>query len=827
MTKEPLASLFDFLPVGAYRTSPGGVVLHANIALARICGHDNTDALVEDANRRLDIDWYVQPGRRQEFRDLIERDGFVTDFISEVRRFTTGERIWINEHAHVVRDASGEVLYYEGTVQDITERYGAHSALQTSADHMRSLTSHVPGLVYQLWIRPDGSLQYTFVSDGVKSLYGVTAQAVLDNGFLLREFWHPQDADRIAAEYFYANSSRSNLTLDFRIRLADGTVKWVHHTSSDTAHDKEGVLRSGVVFDVTDLHGAKFALESSEERWRLALEASGDGVWDWYVQADEEFYSKRLLEMYGYTEADLRNDPKVLDNLTHPEDREQLAQDRDSHFRGEAPIYSNEHRVQCKNGQWKWVLSRGLVVSRDADGKPLRMIGTHTDISERKAADQVIWQQARFDQLTGLPNRRMLRESLEAELMRSRYSGRGLAVLFVDLDHFKEVNDTLGHNSGDQLLQQAAQRIQACMGSHSIVARMGGDEFTVVINDIEFGQTGRDALEHLLQQTLDALAQAFDLGGEQVFVSASIGVALYPEHAHHVEDLFKHADQALYAAKGAGRNRYFYFTSELQEAAQTRARLTNELRRGLPDKQFEVVYQPIVNLLTGAVHKAEALLRWHHPLRGTVSPAQFIPIAEASGLIIEIGDWVFDQAIKQCLAWRMQLHPEFQISVNKSPVQFHQDVAAHVSWSDRLAAAGLPGSALAIEITEGLLLDTSTNVADHMRSLRACGMALSLDDFGTGYSSLTYLQKLAIDFVKIDQAFVRNLQPESTDLTLCKAIIAMAHALGMQVVAEGVETEEQRRLLLAVGCDFGQGYLFARPMAVPAFEAWMECEAAP
>ncbi|MFY8044845.1 MAG: sensor domain-containing diguanylate cyclase, partial [Rhodoferax sp.] len=432
MNAEPLASLFEFLPVGAYRSSPAGLILHANIALARICGHNDTRELVDDANRKLDIDWYVQPGRRKEFRALIERDGYVTDFISEVRRFTNGERIWISEHAHVVRDAQGVVQYYEGTIQDITESYQAHVALQASSDRLHNLTSQVPGLVYQLWIRPDGTPQYTFVSDGVEGLYGVSAQAVLEDGQLLRRFWHPQDADRVAAEYFYANHSRSTLTLDFRIRLADGTVKWVHHTSSDTAHDKEGVLRSGVVFDVTDLHGAKLALESSEERWRLALEASGDGVWDWYVQADEEYYSSRLLDMYGYTEADLRNDPKVLDNLTHPDDHELLAQDRDAHFRGETPMYSNEHRVQCKNGQWKWVLSRGLVVSRDAEGKPLRMIGTHTDISARKAADQVIWQQARYDQLTGLPNRRMLRETLESDLLRCQANGTALAVLFVD-----------------------------------------------------------------------------------------------------------------------------------------------------------------------------------------------------------------------------------------------------------------------------------------------------------------------------------------------------------------------------------------------------------
>jgi len=306
-----------------------------------------------------------------------------------------------------------------------------------------------------------------------------------------------------------------------------------------------------------------------------------------------------------------------------------------------------------------------------------------------------------------------------------------------------------------------------------------------------------------------------------VFVSASVGVALYPQNASLVEELLKHADQALYVAKAAGRNRYSFFTPELQEAAQTRARLATDLRVALTEQQFEVVYQPIVHLASQRIHKAEALLRWHHPQRGLVSPAQFIPIAESSGLIIDIGEWVFQQAARQALDWRTAYGGDFQISVNKSPVQFHRLESASSHWGQHLQTLGLPGTCIAIEITEGLLLDTNDSVTQQLRALRAAGMSISLDDFGTGYSSLTYLQKFAIDCIKIDQSFVRNLKPASTDLALCKAIIVMAHELGMQVVAEGVETPEQRDLLQNAGCDYGQGYLFARPMAVAAFDTFM------
>lgn len=682
--------LFEFLPIGAYRTTPDGAQLRANAALVRLNGYDSEPEMLA-ATQALDQGWYVDPGRRATFKALMASQGVVVDFVSEVYRHKTRERIWVRENAYAVRDAAGDVLYYEGTVEDI----------------------------------------------------------------------------------------------------------------GDSVH-------------------AQQALVESEARWRLALEAAGDGVWDWHIPTGEELCSDGLLRMFGYAPGELPGDLSALDTRTHPDDRAQMAADRDAHLSGRAPAYVNEHRVQCKDGSWKWVLSRGMVVARDASGQPLRMIGTHTDISGRKQAETLIWQQAHFDALTGLPNRRMLRQQLDAAMVHAARHAQPLAVAFIDLDHFKEVNDTLGHDHGDLLLVQAAQRISQAMGSGNTVARMGGDEFTVLITDMAAHGSQADALGPRLNALLDALSQGFELRGQTVFVSASIGVAMYPADASQVEELFKQADQALYSAKGAGRNRYCFFTPALQLAAQQRARLDADLRSALPQHQLQVVYQPIVTLATGRVHKAEALLRWQHPVLGAVGPAQFIPIAESSGLIIALGDWVFEQAVEQVAAWRQRFDPQFQISVNKSPVEFHQRAARAGNWVSQLAQRGRAGSAIAIEITEGLLLDTSAVVTHQLAALRASGVAVSLDDFGTGYSSLTYLQKLAIDFIKIDQSFVRNLQPGATALSLCKAIIVMAHELGMQVVAEGVETPVQRDLLLAAGCDYGQGYLFARPMQAPDFERWME-----
>ena len=592
-----------------------------------------------------------------------------------------------------------------------------------------------------------------------------------------------------------------------------GTTNWDHGRP---------LKRTSVLQDITELRQAEAVARESEARWKLALESIGDGVWDWHIQDRTEFYSDRLLQICGYGAGELNSDPDEFDDRTHPEDIPALNQARLDHFEGRAPLYQSERRILCKDGSWKWVLSRGMVISRDADGKPLRMLGTFTDISDRKAAEALIRQQAFYDTLTGLPNRRMLRDRLEQEIKRSNRDQQELAILFIDLDHFKEVNDTLGHDRGDMLLIEAGRRIQGCVRASDTVARMGGDEFTVILAELP----SSSQLDSILQKMLRALGAVFQLGNEQVFVSASIGITMYPTDATEIEDLLKNADQALYVAKGAGRNRFSFFTPALQEAALTRVRLANDLRTAVQEQQFYVVYQPIVELSTGAIHKAEALIRWQHPTRGLVSPAAFIPIAESSGLIVEIGEWVFQQAAQQVQVWRQTLADDFQVSVNKSPVQFHHSGAKGSSWAEYLRTKGLPGDSVVVEITEGLLLDTSAGVADTLLALRAAGIGVSLDDFGTGYSSLSYLQKFDIDFVKIDQSFVRHLTVNSTDLALCKAIVVMAHALDMRVIAEGVETVQQRDLLAEAGCDFAQGYWYAQPMKAADFEAFVASYAA-
>jgi len=578
----------------------------------------------------------------------------------------------------------------------------------------------------------------------------------------------------------------------------------------------------GTHTDIAARRAAENRLHEADALWKLALESSGDGVWDWHVQAGTEYFSDRYLRLYGFEPGDVEATPEAFDARTHPDDVAQMARDREDHFAGRTAVYRNEHRVRAKDGSWKWVLSRGMVIARDAAAKPLRMVGTHTDITERKRQEMLVWQQARIDTLTGLPNRRSLRERIDRALTQRAQRGEELAVMFVDLDHFKEVNDSLGHDVGDALLAQVAGRLQGCMptggASSGVVARMGGDEFTVLL---EAAQAAPEA-ERVGQDLLQALSEAFEVAGERVYVSASIGVCLAPRDGLEIEALFKHADLALYEAKGAGRNRMAMFTPALHEAAQRRTRLTAELREALRLQQLSLVYQPILSLREPGAppRKAEALLRWKHPQLGDVSPAQFIPIAEATGLIVDIGDWVFREAAAQALAWRTAGHEGFQISINKSPVQFlgERSHREQPDWAKYLRDMGLNGDALAVEITEGLLLERDAAVAERLRDLRAAGMTISLDDFGTGYSSLSYLQHHEIDTVKIDRSFVAGLESGGKSLALCRAIVTMSHELGMEVVAEGVETEAQAQMLRDMGCDWGQGWWFGRGVSAAEFE---------
>ncbi|MDD2721024.1 MAG: EAL domain-containing protein [Gallionella sp.] len=436
-----------------------------------------------------------------------------------------------------------------------------------------------------------------------------------------------------------------------------------------------------------------------------------------------------------------------------------------------------------------------------------------------KQSKALLWRKANFDSLTELPNRDMFLDRLSQELKKSVRSGTPVALLLLDLDQFKEVNDTLGHELGDMLLQQAAHRIVHCVRASDTVARLGGDEFALVLPLISDPRI----VKQIAQKIISRLAEPFHLNKEIIHISASIGITMYPADATEIVNLLRNADQAMYAAKNEGRNRSCYFTLALQETAQKRLHMINDLRIALTENQFRVVFQPIVELATGHVHKAEVLVRWQHPERGMISPAEFIPLAEETKLIVGIGAWVRQASMAWCKRWNALEPGGFQISVNKSPAEFmdEHDNANVEQFVHDLENMALNGNHYVLEITEGLLLNANQNIHEKLMELRDNGIQVAIDDFGTGYSSLSYLKKFDIDYLKIDQSFVRNLQADSDDMALCEAIIVMAHKLGLKVIAEGVETEQQRDLLTRAGCNYGQGYLFSRPLPPDTFEQWL------
>ncbi len=443
------------------------------------------------------------------------------------------------------------------------------------------------------------------------------------------------------------------------------------------------------------------------------------------------------------------------------------------------------------------------------------------DITQKKESEEIIWKQANFDKVTGLPNRHMFHDRLEQELKKAHRAGLRTALLFIDLDRFKEVNDTLGHDMGDILLMETATRIGSCVRESDTVARLGGDEFTVILSEVSDTRN----VERLAQNVLRVLAEPFQLGDEISYISASIGITLYPDDAENVDDLLRNADQAMYVAKNQGRNQVSYFTAALQDVAQERRRLTHDLRSALGSNEFMVYFQPVIDFANGRVHKAEALIRWNHPERGLISPQGFILLAEETGLINEIGDWIFKEAARWAKRWSELYDKDLQVSVNVSPMQFLSDELSCDAWSAFLRDIDLAGQNVVVEITEGLLLKAASGVTDKLLKFRDAGIQVAIDDFGTGYSSLSYLKKFDIDFLKIDRSFVDNLEADSNDMVLCEAIIVMAHKLGLKVIAEGVETESQLKLLRNAGCDYWQGFLYSKPVPPEEFEALLKASA--
>jgi diguanylate cyclase (GGDEF)-like protein len=460
-------------------------------------------------------------------------------------------------------------------------------------------------------------------------------------------------------------------------------------------------------------------------------------------------------------------------------------------------------------------------VYRGDDGRAQRVIGVAMNITERKMAEQRVAHMAHHDALTGLPNRVLLRDRIQQAIAQAHRAGTQLAVLFLDLDRFKTINDSLGHQLGDRLLQSVASRILVCVREGDTVSRVGGDEFVIVIPGIE---SAVDA-SSVASKILEVLASAFHLQGNDLHVAASIGISLYPSDGADAETLMRNADTAMYHAKDTGRANYQFFTQHMNVAAQQRLQLENSLRRALENHEFQLHYQPLYDLRDRSITGFEALLRWYPPGGAVmVPPGEFIGAAEESGLIVAIGEWVLREAVKQARTWQSPGRP-IAVSVNVSANQLSRS-----NFVDRvrrlLQETGIDPTLIELEVTESVIIEGGGEAQEALHQLAALGVGIAIDDFGTGYSGLAYLKRLPIDTVKIDQSFVRDLTVDPEDAAIVTAIVAMARSLGVDVIAEGVETEEQLEELKRLGCHRAQGYLLARPMTASAAIKFLDRSAA-
>lgn len=726
-------------------------------------------------------------------------------------RCAEGDYRWLRTRAYPKRNEAGHIVRWYGLSEDIHDQVEAECRLAESEEHHRYAVELSPNIPWTAG--PDGALLE--VGPHWLALTGTTSDQALGSGWL--KSIHPDDLGATDRDWSESLSSGEPLDCTYRIKLKTGDYSWVRVRARPRRVADGRIIRwYGAVEDIQERVEAQSALLKAEERYRLATQATNDLIWDHDLVAQTIEWNESHDRLFGYAFAELGREASWWEDRIHPDDRRRVLDELARTIAGEGTHFASEYRFARQDGTYAAVVDRGYIV-RTAEG-PVRAVGAMQDLSERKAAEERVLWTATHDALTRLPNRSMFNDGLAECLAEASSTGRKFGLLHLDVDHFKQINDSLGHDAGDALLQMFAERLRSVVRSSDVVARLGGDEFAVLLPGVSDAQD----VHRRANAILDRMREPFTYAGNILDCRASIGASIYPQHGNTPEELLKSADIALYSAKAAGRGGLMVFQSAMRLEMQKRSSMISLARDALRDDTIRPYYQPKIDYGTDGLSGFEALLRWRHPTRGIQPPQSIQAAFEDLELAAAVSDRMIEMVISDMRRW-LDDGVEFgHVAVNASAAEFRRNNFAE-RVLERLARSSIPTRHFQLEVTETVFLGRGSEYVDRaLKLLSSQGVKIALDDFGTGYASLRHLKQFPVDIIKIDQSFVRSMEANADDEAIIRAVINLGKSLDISVVAEGIETELQDGRLRQLGCDVGQGFLYSKAVAASRLAALVE-----